>query len=668
MNADSLHTAATAGGTRRFAPADVFRLRHAIEPQISADGRHLCFVRIARDIATDSRRATLMLSNDRRTWREIDPRGRVEHPRFSPDGTRLAFLRTGKDGHEIVVLDTGTGESRTLHSAAVTMRELAWSPDGTRLAWQQMEHAQPPAWLDLPQPPDGAAWGPPPRLTERRLYRHDVQGELPEGAFQVFVADANGPAPRQITAGPWSSGFVHGPGLVWSRDGQALVLAASRRADWDVAPMEMDLHAVDVGTGTVTQLTQRPGANAMPAIAADGRIAFTGVARTGVSAASRRAYVLPPGGGEPVDALPGLDRSIDALAWAGDTLFVSYDDEGGKVIARCEPGGGVRPLVRDVGGGNIEMPYSSGSFSVAQTGTVLYTRAISDVPCELALVEPDGATATLTDLNGALLREVGGFVRAAAFWTRSRNDGLRIQSWLLRPRDAAPDAKLPLILEIHGGPFACYGDRFSIKHQCFAAAGYAVLLVNPRGSIGYGEAFAQALHDRHPGPDWDDLMDALDAAIAGGGIDAGRLYVTGTSGGGVLTLWSVTHSDRFRAAVSLKPVVNQESWALTADIGLYLGDLWFGGVKPWENLAKYRDRSPLSFVERVTTPTMLIGGDADTRTPISEAQQMYAALQWRGVTTALVSIPEARHGTASMRPSAFAAEIAYTLSWFRRFA
>jgi acylaminoacyl-peptidase len=253
------------------------------------------------------------------------------------------------------------------------------------------------------------------------------------------------------------------------------------------------------------------------------------------------------------------------------------------------------------------------------------------------------------------------------FWTSASLDAARIQSWLLRPRDAAASQRLPLILEIHGGPFASYGDRFSIKHQAFAAAGYAVLLVNPRGSIGYGEAFAQALHDKHPGPDWRDLMDAVDAAVARGGIDESQLYVTGTSGGGVLTLWTVAHTDRFRAAVSVKPVVNQETWALTADIGLYLGDLWFDKVPPWENLQKYRDRSPLAFAERVTTPTMLMGGDADTRTPISEAQQMYAALKWRNVPSALVSIPDARHATASMRPSAFAAEIAYTLSWFRRF-
>jgi acylaminoacyl-peptidase len=654
--------------TRGFGAADVFGLCHAVEPQISRDGRRLCFIRIDREVMTDRRRATLLLSDDRRSWREIDGNDRIETPRFSPDGRRLAYLRKAESGTEIVVFDTGAGVGRTLAHAPSSLRELAWSPDGRRLAWQQMMAAPAPDWVDLPQAPPGAVWNTPPRLTERRIYRHDVQGHVGEGAFQVFVAGADGAdAPRQISSGAWSSGFVHGPGLAWSADGRAVILSASRREDWDAAPMDMNLHAIDATDGAVTQLTDRPGADAMPAVAADGRIAFTGVARTGVSAPRRRVYVIPAQGGAPAELMPDLDRSVDGIAWAGDALFVSFDEEGGKVIARRDPDGTFMPLVRDVGGTNIEMPYSSGTFTAAADGTIVYSRSRSDVPSEIGLIEPDGTAHALTDLNGAFARDVGGFVKAEMFWTSASLDAARIQSWLLRPRDAAASQRLPLILEIHGGPFASYGDRFSIKHQAFAAAGYAVLLVNPRGSIGYGEAFAQALHDKHPGPDWRDLMDAVDAAVARGGIDESQLYVTGTSGGGVLTLWTVAHTDRFRAAVSVKPVVNQETWALTADIGLYLGDLWFDKVPPWENLQKYRDRSPLAFAERVTTPTMLMGGDADTRTPISEAQQMYAALKWRNVPSALVSIPDARHATASMRPSAFAAEIAYTLSWFRRF-
>jgi dipeptidyl aminopeptidase/acylaminoacyl peptidase len=242
--------------------------------------------------------------------------------------------------------------------------------------------------------------------------------------------------------------------------------------------------------------------------------------------------------------------------------------------------------------------------------------------------------------NGELARGIGGFVPAEAFWTSSSRDGARIQSWLQRPRGVAQP---PLILSIHGGPFACYGDRFSIKHQAFLAAGYAVLTVNPRGSIGYGEDFANLLHDAHPGPDWHDLMDALDAAVRMDGIDPDRLFVTGTSGGGALTLWSVTHTHRFRAAVSIKPVVNQASWMLTADIGAMLGATWFAGERPWQNPEKFRARSPLAFVADAKTPTLLIAGEEDHRTPSSEAQQMFTALRLCGVPTALMRMPEVRY-------------------------
>ena len=640
-------------------PIDVFAFRHAADPRISPDGRRIAYLLMARDIATDSRTASLMLSDGRAGWRQIAPA--ADAPRWSPDSRRIAYLRRDGAAHELVVQEVETGAVTVVASAPATLRDPAWSPDGTQLAWQQMVAAAAPDWVSLPQPPAGAVWGAPARLTERLVYRHDQQGDLAEGSFQVMLAPAAGGPARQLTTGPWSSGFLHGPGLAWSADGRAIILSASRDPDWDLAPTELDLHRVDVATGAVTRLTDHPGAVAMPAVAADGRLAYTAPEQAGISAPLRRLHVIAPGG-QPRLLLAGLDRSIDGVAWAGDALVVSFDDHGGKVIARVGADGSLTRLVADVGGGNIDMPYSSGSFTAAADGTIAYTRSASDLPSELAVIDPQGSVTTLTALNP----DLPPFACATMFWATASLDGAPLQCWLLRPPGTAGDAPLPLILEVHGGPFAAYGDRFSIKHQCFAAAGYAVLWVNPRGSIGYGAAFAQALHDRHPGPDHTDLMDAVDAAIARGGIDPDRLHITGTSGGGVLTLWAVTHTDRFASAVSLKPVVNQESWMLTADIGGYLGDLWFGGVRPWDDRQKFLDRSPLAFVAAVVTPTMLIAGERDSRTPITEAQQMFAALKLRGVPTALVSLPDARHSTNTMRPSAFAQEIAYTLAWFAR--
>jgi acylaminoacyl-peptidase len=322
--------------------------------------------------------------------------------------------------------------------------------------------------------------------------------------------------------------------------------------------------------------------------------------------------------------------------------------------------------VADVGGPGIEMPYAGGGFSVARDGTVAYVRGSVSVPGDVAVVAPDGAVTTLTDLHGEFAAAIGGFADAENFWITCA-DGHRMECWLMLPKAAPANGAHPLILEIHGGPFSQYGDRFSIKHQMLAAAGYAVLFTNPRGSTGYGEDFANALHDRYPGPDYDDLMQALDIVVARPDIDADRQFITGISGGGTLTCWAVTHTHRFRAAVAIKPVVDWESWTLTADIGPIIGRTWLGGVLPWEAPEKLRDRSPLAHAGAARTPTMFIAGEADSRTPLSEAQQMYAALKLAGVEVALVRGPGVSHSSGVLRPSHFAAEVMCTLAWFDRF-
>jgi acylaminoacyl-peptidase len=225
----------------------------------------------------------------------------------------------------------------------------------------------------------------------------------------------------------------------------------------------------------------------------------------------------------------------------------------------------------------------------------------------------------------------------------------------------------PIVLEIHGGPYAQYGDRFSIKYQMLLAAGYAVLSVNPAGSTGYGEDFANSLHDRFPGPDFDDLIAVLDEVCALPEIDATAQFITGVSGGGVLTLWSVTHTRRFRASVAIKPVVDWQSWVLGADVGASVGLTWMGNVKPWEAPEKYRARSPLAHAQHARTPTLLMAGESDSRTPPSEAMQMYAALRLAGVEAHLLRFPGTSHSSGAMRPSLFAAEVAATIGWFNRF-
>ena len=221
-----------------------------------------------------------------------------------------------------------------------------------------------------------------------------------------------------------------------------------------------------------------------------------------------------------------------------------------------------------------------------------------------------------------------------------------------------------MILEIHGGPFANYGPRFAAELQLYAAAGYNVLFSNPRGSTSYGEEFGNLIHHAYPGRDYDDLMAAVDAAIARGGVDGNRLFVTGGSGGGVLTAWIVGTTERFRAAAVQKPVINWASFALTADLPNVFYKYWFA-APPWEDYESYWQRSPLSRVGNVKTPTMVVTGEQDFRTPIAESEQFYQALRIRGVDTLLVRVPGASH-SLDRRPSQLNARIAYILAWFAK--
>jgi acylaminoacyl-peptidase len=243
-------------------------------------------------------------------------------------------------------------------------------------------------------------------------------------------------------------------------------------------------------------------------------------------------------------------------------------------------------------------------------------------------------------------------------------DKRKVEGWIVRPPDFDPAKKYPLILEIHGGPFANYGDRFDTIKQVWAAKGYVVLYVNPRGSTSYGEEFANLIHHAYPGDDFYDLNSGVDAVIAKGYVDPDNLFVTGGSGGGVLTCWMIDRSTRFRAAASLYPVINWYSWALTSDLPSFGTLYWFSGP-PWEKSEEYVKRSVLSYVDKVTTPTLLATGEDDYRTPISEAEQYYTALKLRKVESVLVRFPGEPHGM-SARPSHQAAKILYVSDWFEQ--
>jgi acylaminoacyl-peptidase len=276
----------------------------------------------------------------------------------------------------------------------------------------------------------------------------------------------------------------------------------------------------------------------------------------------------------------------------------------------------------------------------------------------------DGKSQRLTQVNEDLFsyKNLG---KVEELWWQSSFDNQKIQGWIVTPPDFDPRKKYPLILEIHGGPFAMYGPAFAAEIQLFAAAGYVVLYTNPRGSTGYGQAFGNAIHHDYPNHDYEDLMSGVDAVISKGYIDTKNLFVTGGSGGGVLTAWIIGKTDRFKAAVVAKPVINWYSHTLYADNPAFFTKYWFSG-KPWEVPEEYMKRSPISLVGNVKTPTMILTGEQDFRTPMAESEQYYAALKLQQVEAALVKIPNASHGLSN-KPSMLMSKVTSILSWFDRY-
>jgi dipeptidyl aminopeptidase/acylaminoacyl peptidase len=302
---------------------------------------------------------------------------------------------------------------------------------------------------------------------------------------------------------------------------------------------------------------------------------------------------------------------------------------------------------------------------VSDDGTIAYNETTPYYPAELAVTKRNkGERTKLTGLNNALLdyRELG---QVEEIWYTSSVDGRQIQGWIVKPPNFDPDKTYPLVVENHGGPISNYGDRFSPEIQLYASAGYVVFYPNPRGSTGYGEEFGNLLYHDYPGNDYHDVMDGVDAVIGEGYIDEENLFVTGGSAGGTMTSWMVGKTDKFAAAAVIKPVMNWISKTLTADNYYGYANYRYPG-QPWENFEAYWENSPVSLVGNIETPTMVMVGTDDLRTPPSEAKQLYSALQIREIETAYVEIPGASHFIAN-RPSQLIDKVENIIAWFERY-
>jgi dipeptidyl aminopeptidase/acylaminoacyl peptidase len=556
-----------------------------------------------------------------------------------------------------------TGQSARLAELVDAPGALTWSNDGRSIAFTMFAPDESAKLGEAPPKPEGAQWAPPLTVITDITYRTDNGGYLKAGYTHVYAVSADGGMPRQITFGAFNE---TGP-LAWSADGKYVYATGNRTENWRREPVDTEIYRISLTDDAVTAITSRVGPDAAPAVSPDGtQIAYLGYDDKLLGYQNTLVHLMDLDGGDTRVVSTTLDRNVDAVEWAPDGrgLIVKYDDHGIAKLARLRLDGRVEALAEGSSGSGLDRPYTGGEFTVARNGAVAFTSGTPQRPSDVAVVAR-GRTTQLTRLNDAFLSgKTLGDVQTLA--VTSSFDQRPIGAWLVTPPNFDRNRKYPLILEIHGGPYAAYGPTFATDLQLYASAGYVVLYTNPRGSTSYGEEFANLIQHAYPGNDYDDLMSAVDAAIATGYVDAGNLFVTGGSGGGVLTAWIIGKTNRFKAAATQKPVINWTSFALTTDIATYPPKYWFAKL-PWEDPESYWKRSPLSLVGSVSTPTLVVVGDQDFRTPVSDSEQYYQALQLKGVPTALVKVPGASHGGFAARPSQSAARVSAILAWFGKY-
>ena len=624
-------------------------------PQISPDGASVVYERRFVDALRDRWQTELWVVSADGSRNRLLTEG--SGARWSPDGTRIAFLREGEPkGTQIFVrwMDAEGAESQ-ITRLENPPSQIEWAPDGGSLAFRAVVPPPPDsAWaIDMPEPPEGAEWTAPPRIVTRLNYRRDGSGYTPAGFRHLFTVNSDGGTPRQLTSGDY-----HHDGPRFVGNGSALVFTSLRTADAEHAWRESEVYRLEIASGEITQLTTRegPDSGALPSPSGS-RIAYTGMPRTNDTYREEELSVMAADGSAPAVVASEMGRRPGIVGWAADESGVYFNAQvrGTSNLYFAPLEGEVRP----VSSGNHMLSVSSVSEGGVAVGVVTSYQTPGDLVA-FEVESPEDFT-VLHRTNASVLAEVR-FGEVEEVWYESTDD-LDIQGWIVKPPDFDPARKYPLILRIHGGPHAMYNSGFDFKNQDHAANGYVVLYTNPRGSSGYGSSFGNEIDNAYPGKDLDDLLAGVDEVVGRGYIDERNLFVYGGSGGGVLTSWIVGNTDRFTAAVAKAPVTNWLSFVGTTD-----GSSWYRNFDkmPWDDPEEHLRRSTLMYVGNVSTPTMLMTGERDLRTPMEQTEQYYRALKMRKIPTAMVRLTDGWH-SRSLPPTNFLRVQLLLRNWFERF-
>src|SRR5438309_6316571 len=555
------------------------------------------------------------------------------------------------------------GASSQITRVAEKPGDAKWSPDGKAISFV-MVVPDSTAWsISLPKAPEGAKWTAAPRVVCYLHCRQARVGFMQQGFTHLFLVPADGGTARALTSGRWHvgarfDGLVFGAGYDWTPDGRTIVFDGLQDTTWDRQYQVSRIYALDVASGAIRSLVARPGFWESPTVSPDGRpIAFTGSDSSEQTHRTADLWTVGIDGSGMRDLSRKLDRDPDNLRWApdGKGVYFTAPDRGAINIRYADLSGGVRDVTQ--GAQVVSLT------SLARTLVGVGVRSDPDHGPDVVRIDVRrGQTPTrVTAVNDDVLANKR-LARVEEVWYTS-SGGTRVQGWIVKPPAFDAGKKYPLILEIHGGPFAMYNVGFSYMLQNFAANGYLVLYTTPRGSTGYGDAFSNGIDHNYPGPDYDDLMAGVDAVIGRVNVDTTRLYVSGCSGGGVLSSWVIGHTNRFAAAAVRCPVIDWISMAGQSDIPAST----FSFFRPafWDKREDWLAHSSLMYAGRVTTPTLLMTGELDRRTPIPQTEEYYAALKLRGVPTVMLRFNGEYHGTGS-KPSNFMRTQLYMMSWFEK--
>lgn len=636
----------------RLTIADYFDWEEVASPALSPDGRQILYTRTWIDKLNDKRESAVWIMNADGTRNRALVKG--SDAKWSPDGTRIAFVAPGEPGGAQIWVRymDAEGAATQITRLTETPADVEWSPDGKTIAFGMLVRGTDPWRIAMPAAPRGAKWTEAPRVVTKVKYRADRQGFLEDGLRQLFVVPADGGTPRQVSSGEWASN-----GTTWMPDGKSLIVTGLRTADAEYAWRESDIYRVDVASGAFTQLTRRKGPDNNPVPSPDGKlIAYTGYDSTDATWKDAALYVMNADGSGAHALTEKLDRTPSGMLWSpdGTGVYFNVESEGSRNLYYVTLAGVVKPVTK----GAQVLTVSDLGKNFMAVGVNSSSMKPNDI------VTFDVRTPVLkqlTDVNGDVL-EGKSLATTEEVWYTSV-DGFKIQGWIVKPPNFDAKRKYPLMLEIHGGPHSMYNSAFNFSRQDHASNDFVMLYVNPRGSTGYGSAFGNAIKNAYPGKDYDDLMAGVDTVINRGYVDSKRMYVFGCSGGGVLTAWTVGHTNRFAAAASMCPVIDWVSF-----VGITDGQSWYYNFAkfPWDDPSEHLKRSPLMYVGNVKTPTMLMTGVNDLRTPISQTEEFYEALKIRKVPTAMIRFNNEWHGTSST-PSNFLRTQLYLRSWFDKY-